>query len=318
MAFAPLDPLAASWQARGLHWLLMPGDLPPELSLCALPDAAGAAPVHPAQPAAQRAPRPARPLPSRMRQTGPDGAPARSQAGEGGDHVAPAVPGVSAGSGTSGAPAAPGAASAPVVAQHRPVRPQASARGAEAPAAPARSWRPLPPHVWPAVWQERLSRTRQGRVVWTYWNLGPDLCDPQAPGKAQRSAFFRRLMQDLAYPAGTSTFWPVCLPDPEASPEALARARAASPDGSTPHYLPNADVFWSGVQALHARAVVVMGSVAARALQLPAAVRPLQQLRHRGSLVWVLWDVEFLLDEPQRYTAMLAFVRRALQQISRR
>ena len=54
------------------------------------------------------------------------------------------------------------------------------------------------------------------------------------------------------------------------------------------------------------------------ALGLPAGVRPLQQLRHRGTLVWVLWDVEFLLDEPQRYAAMLAFVRRALQQISRR
>ena len=177
-----------------------------------------------------------------------------------------------------------------------------------------RNWRPLPPHVWPAVWQERLSRTRQGRVVWTYWNLGPDLCEAQAPGKAQRSAFFRRLMQDLAYPAGTSTFWPACLPDPDAMP-ALS-APAGGEDRS--HYQPNADVFWSGVQALHARAVVVMGSVAARALGLPAGVRPLQQLRHRGTLVWVLWDVEFLLDEPQRYAAILAFVRRALQQISRR
>ncbi len=170
----------------------------------------------------------------------------------------------------------------------------------------------MPPHVWPAVWQERLSHTRQGRVVWTYWNLGPDLCEAQAPGKAQRSAFFRRLMQDLAYPAGTSTFWPACLPDPDAVPSAPA-------DGEDrPSYRPNADVFWSGVQALQARAVVVMGSVAARALGLPAGVRPLQQLRHRGTLVWVLWDVEFLLDEPQRYAAMLAFVRRALQQISRR
>ena len=50
----------------------------------------------------------------------------------------------------------------------------------------------------------------------------------------------------------------------------------------------------------------------------PPGCAPLQQLRHRGTLVWVLWDVEFLLDEPQRYAAMLAFVRRALQQISRR
>lgn len=302
MAFAPVNPLAAPWQARGLNWLLMPEDLPPELSLCVMPDAVPAAPVRRPQPAAPRAPRPVRPLPSQLQQEGQGSAPAApAQAVRQG--YAPA------------ASSAPGA-SAPAASdpeQRRPARPQPAEQAPET-AAPVRSWRPLPPHVWPAVWQERLSRTRQGRVVWTYWNLGPDLCEAQAPGKAQRSAFFRRLMQDLAYPAGTSTFWPACLPDPDAMPASPAPAEGED----RPRYQPNADVFWSGVQALHARAVVVMGSVAARALGLPAGVRPLQQLRHRGTLVWVLWDVEFLLDEPQRYAAMLAFVRRALQQISRR
>lgn len=297
MAFAPVNPLAAPWQARGLDWLLMPEDLPPELSLCVMPDAVPAAPVRRPQPAAPRAPRPVRPLPSQLQQEG-----------QGSASAAPAQA-VRQG----GAPVASPAPAAPAPEQRRPARPQAAEQAPEA-AAPVRSWRPLPPHVWPAVWQERLSRTRQGRVVWTYWNLGPDLCEAQAPGKAQRSAFFRRLMQDLAYPAGTSTFWPACLPDPDAMPASPAPAEGED----RPRYQPNADVFWSGVQALHARAVVVMGSVAARALGLPAGVRPLQQLRHRGTLVWVLWDVEFLLDEPQRYAAMLAFVRRALQQISRR
>lgn len=297
MAFAPVNPLAAPWQARGLDWLLMPEDLPPELSLCVMPDAVPAAPVRRPQPAAPRAPRPVRPLPSQLQQEG-----------QGSASAAPAQA-VRQG----GAPVASPAPAAPAPEQRRPARPQAAEQAPEA-AAPVRSWRPLPPHVWPAVWQERLSCTRQGRVVWTYWNLGPDLCEAQAPGKAQRSAFFRRLMQDLAYPAGTSTFWPACLPDPDAMPASPAPAEGED----RPRYQPNADVFWSGVQALHARAVVVMGSVAARALGLPAGVRPLQQLRHRGTLVWVLWDVEFLLDEPQRYAAMLAFVRRALQQISRR
>lgn len=302
MAFAPVNPLAAPWQARGLNWLLMPEDLPPELSLCVMPDAVPAAPVRRPQPAAPRAPRPVRPLPSQLYQDGQGGAPA-----------APAQA-VRQGAAPAASPAPSAAApAAPVQEQRRPARPQPEEQAPEA-AAPVRNWRPLPPHVWPAVWQERLSRTRQGRVVWTYWNLGPDLCEAQAPGKAQRSAFFRRLMQDLAYPAGTSTFWPACLPDPDAMPAPLSPAGGED----RPHYQPNADVFWSGVQALHARAVVVMGSVAARALGLPAGVRPLQQLRHRGTLVWVLWDVEFLLDEPQRYAAMLAFVRRALQQISRR
>lgn len=297
MAFAPVNPLAAPWQARGLDWLLMPEDLPPELSLCVMPDAVPAAPVRRPQPAAPRAPRPVRPLPSQLQQEG-----------QGSASAAPAQA-VRQG----GAPVASPAPAAPAPEQRRPARPQAAEQAPET-AASVRSWRPLPPHVWPAVWQERLSRTRQGRVVWTYWNLGPDLCEAQAPGKAQRSAFFRRLMQDLAYPAGTSTFWPACLPDPDAMPASPAPAEGED----RPRYQPNADVFWSGVQALHARAVVVMGSVAARALGLPAGVRPLQQLRHRGTLVWVLWDVEFLLDEPQRYAAMLAFVRRALQQISRR
>ncbi|WP_418473865.1 hypothetical protein [Desulfovibrio sp.] len=297
MAFAPVNPLAAPWQARGLDWLLMPEDLPPELSLCVMPDAVPAAPVRRPQPAAPRAPRPVRPLPSQLQQEG-----------QGSASAAPAQA-VRQG----GALVASPAPAAPAPEQRRPSRPQSAEQAPET-AAPVRSWRPLPPHVWPAVWQERLSRTRQGRVVWTYWNLGPDLCEAQAPGKAQRSAFFRRLMQDLAYPAGTSTFWPACLPDPDAMPASPAPAEGED----RPRYQPNADVFWSGVQALHARAVVVMGSVAARALGLPAGVRPLQQLRHRGTLVWVLWDVEFLLDEPQRYAAMLAFVRRALQQISRR
>ena len=297
MAIAPVNPLAAPWQARGLDWLLMPEDLPPELSLCAMPDAVPAAPVRRPQPAAPRAPRPVRPLPSQLQQEG-----------QGSASAAPAQA-VRQG----GAPVASPAPAAPAPEQRRPARPQPAEQAPET-AAPVRSWRPLPPHVWPAVWQERLSRTRQGRVVWTYWNLGPDLCEAQAPVKAQRSAFFRRLMQDLAYPAGTSTFWPACLPDPDAMPASPAPAEGED----RPRYQPNADVFWSGVQALHARAVVVMGSVAARALGLPAGVRPLQQLRHRGTLVWVLWDVEFLLDEPQRYAAMLAFVRRALQQISRR
>lgn len=297
MAFAPVNPLAAPWQARGLDWLLMPEDLPPELSLCVMPDAVPAAPVRRPQPAAPRAPRPVRPLPSQLQQEG-----------QGSASAAPAQA-VRQG----GALVASPAPAAPAPEQRRPSRPQSAEQAPET-AAPVRSWRPLPPHVWPAVWQERLSRTRQGRVVWTYWNLGPDLCEAQAPGKAQRSAFFRRLMQDLAYPAGTSTFWPACLPDPDA----MSASPAPAEGEDRPRYQPNADVFWSGVQALHARAVVVMGSVAARALGLPAGVRPLQQLRHRGTLVWVLWDVEFLLDEPQRYAAMLAFVRRALQQISRR
>lgn len=153
MAFAPVNPLAAPWQARGLDWLLMPEDLPPELSLCVMPDAVPAAPVRRPQPAAPRAPRPVRPLPSQLQQEG-----------QGSASAAPAQA-VRQG----GAPVASPAPAAPAPEQRRPARPQAAEQAPET-AAPVRSWRPLPPHVWPAVWQERLSRTRQGRVVWTTWD----------------------------------------------------------------------------------------------------------------------------------------------------
>ena len=71
------------------------------------------------------------------------------------------------------------------------------------------------------------------------------------------------------------------------------------------------------MSTLGARGVVVMGSAAAKALALPGGLRPLQQTRHRGHLIWVLWDVEYLLHEEQRYGAMLAFLRQALRHVIR-
>ena len=82
-------------------------------------------------------------------------------------------------------------------------------------------------------------------------------------------------------------------------------------------YAANADVFWSGAAQLKARGVVVMGSAAANAVALPGGLRPPQQIRHRGKLVWVLWDVDNLLQFDQRYASMLALLREALRHILR-
>ena len=173
------------------------------------------------------------------------------------------------------------------------------------------AWLPLPPHVWPAPWQTRLEQTRPGPVLWTYWNLGPDLCDPQTPGRLERRQFLQRLLQDLGHPAGTHTFWPSCLPpDPAALP-------ITEPQGQDNAYVANPDVFWSGAMQLKARGVVVMGSAAARALALPGGLRPPQQIRHRGKIVWVLWDVDNLLQIDQRYASMLALLRDALRHFLR-
>lgn len=188
-------------------------------------------------------------------------------------------------------------------AERRPVEPQAAPRPAASsssgaagePARAEAAWRPLAPALWPAPWQERLARTRPGLVAWTYWNLGSDLCDGGQPGKAERGLFFRRLLQDLGHPQGTHTFWPVCLPDAGQNLQA------------------NADVFWSGLQALKARGVIVMGSAAARAAALPGRLEPLSHRVFRGRRVWILRDVDLMRDDASRYDQMLAFLQNALQ-----
>ncbi|MDD4702118.1 MAG: hypothetical protein PHI96_07845, partial [Desulfovibrio sp.] len=168
-------------------------------------------------------------------------------------------------------------------------------------------WRPLPPHVWPLPWRQQLEKTRPGLVLWTYWNLGLDLSDPQAEGRQERRGFLQKLLQDLAHPAGTHTFWPAGLP---AAPE-------DRPPGQDDALMPHADAFWSGASRLGARGVVVMGSAAVKALGLPPGLRPMQQTRYKGHMVWVLWDVDYLQREDQRYASMLAFLRQALRQVAR-
>ena len=305
MAFAFVNPVSALWQRRGLTSLLMPdgydtfaavqGSVPaPAARGPARGDSAHShtAQAHVGQPQAQ--PRDRQPWQQSRAQARPQN-PAESQP------QAPHRPGHEAGRPANQAPAHSAA--------HSAAHPTAEPADQGKPAA----WLPLPPHVWPAPWQTRLEQTRPGPVLWTYWNLGPDMCDPQTPGRLERRQFLQRLLQDLGHPAGTHTFWPSCLPP---DPAALPSPDAADPQGQNA-YVANPDVFWSGALQLKARGVVVMGSAAARAVALPGGLRPPQQIRHRGKLVWVLWDVDNLLQFDQRYASMLALLRDALRHFLR-
>ncbi len=304
MAFAFVNPVSALWQRRGLTSLLMPdgynafaaaqSSVPapaakgPARSACTHSHTAQA---HTGQSQAQ--PRDRQPWQQSRAQAHPQN-PAEPQP------QAPHRPGHEAGRPANQAPAH----SAAQAAAHPTAEPADQGKPA--------AWLPLPPHVWPAPWQTRLEQTRPGPVLWTYWNLGPDMCDPQTPGRLERRQFLQRLLQDLGHPAGTHTFWPSCLPP---DPAALPSPDAADPQGQA--YVANPDVFWSGAMQLKARGVVVMGSAAARAVALPGGLRPPQQIRHRGKLVWVLWDVDNLLQFDQRYTSMLALLRDALRHFLR-
>ncbi|WP_374289190.1 hypothetical protein [Desulfovibrio desulfuricans] len=313
MAFAFVNPVSALWQRRGLTTLLMPEGY----NAFAAPQQEQARTVHGN---AQAAPRPGQAYstqpragqPVRERQPWQQSNPQQSAAGTHGGANQDTPPRQRPQ--TAGQPA-PQAAT-PHHAAQKPdqrtaVQPQSNEprQGADQPA--GSSWLPLPPHVWPAPWQTRLTQTRPGPVLWTYWNLGPDLCDPQTPGRLERRHFLQRLLQDLGHPAGTHTFWPSCLPP---DPAALPAPDAAGVDQA---YAANPDVFWSGAMQLKARGVVVMGSAAANAVALPGGLRPPQQIRHRGKLVWVLWDVDNLLRSDQRYASMLALLREALRHILR-
>jgi len=313
MAFAFVNPVSALWQRRGLTTLLMPEGY----NAFAAPQQEQARAVHGN---GQAAPRPgqaysAQPRagqPARERQPWQQSMQQQSAAGARGganQDTPPRQRPQTAGQPALQEPGAQHAAQKPD--QRSAVKPQSNQPRQSADQPAGSSWLPLPPHVWPEPWQTRLTQTRPGPVLWTYWNLGPDLCDPQTPGRLERRQFLQRLLQDLGHPAGTHTFWPSCLPpDPAALP-------APDADGTDQAYAANPDVFWSGAMQLKARGVVVMGSAAANAVALPGGLRPPQQIRHRGKLVWVLWDVDNLLRSDQRYASMLALLREALRHILR-
>lgn len=272
-----LLPSLRPWQRAGVEFLLAEQPLPAPYSLCI---------------AAQR-PRtvqtgaaPCTPAQG-ARQPAPHGRPtqpASSPAPAGQVHTTPA---------SAPAPIPPArGASAP---------PTTFAQSAASPA-PAAALVPLAPELWPQVWQERLKKTAPAAVLWTYWTLGEDLCLRPDPA---RRALLQRLLADLAHPAGTHSFWPAALP-------AALSTTAADCDLQA-----NPEVFWSGVQALKARALVVMGSPAIKALDLPPRLRPFQQTRHKGRLVVVLRDVDFLAQETHRYDAVREFLKQALAPFGR-
>lgn len=165
----------------------------------------------------------------------------------------------------------------------------------------APAWQPLPMENWPAIWQERFRNTKRGKIAWTYWNLGPDLLagksradDPHAAQRAERSQFMRRLLKDLAKPAGTHTFWPAHL-DPGPDP------------------VIESALFWSGVTALGCRSVIIMGSRTARPLLNQSGLMPLSQVREKGHLVWILRDIDGF--PPAEYERMLVFLKQRLAAI---
>jgi hypothetical protein len=163
-------------------------------------------------------------------------------------------------------------------------------------------WRPVPQSHWPAPWRERLAAARRGRIVWTYWDLGQDMC--RKPDVRRRNCF-QRLIADLAHPAGTHTFFPVCLPPAGARDEPTAATR-------------NAGIFWSALGQLEARAVLVMGAEATKTLGLERDMSLWDMRRQHGFFVWRLPEADAVVNDEKLYSTLLEFLRAALRDVGRR
>lgn len=151
------------------------------------------------------------------------------------------------------------------------------------------------PPQWPPVWADLLKKTRAAPVLWTYPELGQDLCGTPDP---RRRGLVQGILRELAHPPGTHCFWPVALP-------------ADSGTGLRP----DAALFLEGARLLKSRAILVMGSSTLRSLDPPLELldlRPFMQTRWEGRLLIMLHSAETFIAEPQRVGALCQFLRRAL------
>lgn len=168
------------------------------------------------------------------------------------------------------------------------------------------SWKATPREAWPVQWQKQLGMSKKGRFAWTYMDLGNDLLSVHRASaeedeelqtqRKQRGQCLRKLFADLAHPAGTHTFWPIALPETPDNGKAVV----------------NAECFWSGLEHLQCRGVIIMGSAAAYAAMGTRDIRPLSQLFKFGKLVWILWDADVIYANPVVYNKVVVFLRRSL------
>ncbi len=153
----------------------------------------------------------------------------------------------------------------------------------------------------PHLWQERLQATKPNAVLWTYWSLGYDLCG--YPSDARRALLKKIIVDDLQQGFKDYSLWPCALPD-----------TAAQNTGVLPELLPHAQAFWTGVQRLHARGLVIFGSAAAKAVGLQKEAKPAKFINHNGCRVLFINDIDYLVENSSYYQSMLASLKPFLKQ----
>lgn len=168
----------------------------------------------------------------------------------------------------------------------------AAPRQVPQPVKPAQSASPelLPESEWPEIWREQFAKARKGKIAWTYAKLGSDLTSKgkeDADGRSARSKLLRRLIADLALPGGSNSFWPLSLGGEE-----------------------RFDIFWSGVNLLGSRYILVFGAAAFSALTGVKSPALFGQWRNAGRMAWHLPDIDSINDS--NYGRVVGFLRNIL------
>lgn len=156
----------------------------------------------------------------------------------------------------------------------------------------------LPETDWPAPWQalkKRRPLPPSPLVLWTYDGLGEDLMGTADPDRQQAIV---RMILALKHPGGTHVFWPYALP------------------GVVMSTLPS--LFWSGVERLDPRVLLIFGSNARDALSLPHSLQSFCQELVYGRLVIQLPDPKNFSGDAAAFARVLAFLAHSLRFCSRR
>lgn len=117
-------------------------------------------------------------------------------------------------------------------------------------------------------------------------------------GSAERSELLKRLVAELAFPKGSSVFWPCRLPDDQSV--ASCQNKDAGP-------------FIQGLHLLRPRVIILAGLESLADIELsPPLSMPYTQTLYAGKLTLLLPDLNVMAREEQSFARCVAFLRTAL------
>lgn len=149
------------------------------------------------------------------------------------------------------------------------------------------------PRPWEEPWESLAGRFTPAPLLWTYSALGQDLL---GDGDKSRSACLRDIIGRLQLPKGSSTFWPLLVPN---APEPVKQ--------------PGTSYFREGLALLRPQAVVMIGADAPESSGLPIALRtPFTQEIFQGRFYLLLPDFDILRSRQDMLDKACIFLRTTL------